>query len=119
MSLRAEKLSKLFQKGIGEIISTELNDPNVGFVTVTNVKVSSDLGTVTAYVSVFGDDPAKNKTIAGLNRAKGFIRRKMAKRVIIKFMPEIEFELDTSTEQIGRTLKLMKTLENGKEGEKQ
>ncbi|MFH1823893.1 MAG: 30S ribosome-binding factor RbfA [Candidatus Firestonebacteria bacterium] len=111
MSLRIEKLSKQFQREASDIISRELNDPDIGFVTVTNVKISDNIRKVTIFVRVLGNENVVKKTIKGLKRASGFVRRQLAKRIVVRFMPEIDFELDLITEEIEKTLNLFRTIE--------
>ena len=116
MSLRIEKLSKQFQREVSDIIR-ELKDPDIGFVTVTNVRISKNIGKAIIFVSVLGDEEIVKKTMEGLKRARGFVRREVAKRIVIKFIPEIDFELDLLTEKIGKTLSLIRTLNSEKKNE--
>lgn len=65
---------------------------------VTAVEVAPDLKTCKAYISVLGDDKAKEDTIAGLRSAEGYVRRLLAKNVNLRNTPEIQFVLDQSIE---------------------
>ena len=118
MSLRNEKLSKQILREVSVIINTGVKDPKLGFVTITNVKMKTDVNVVTIFVSILGEEKEKRASIAALRRARGYIRRELAHRVSVKFVPEIEFELDTSMENIENTLKLINSLEKGKTLEK-
>jgi ribosome-binding factor A len=118
MPMRAEKIARQYLREISTVINTEVKDPSLGFVTVTDVKMSRDLSRATIFVSILGEEQDKKNTIAALKRAKGFIRREMAGRVRLRFAPELEFELDISAEDLNKTLQLIESIEKGKKGEK-
>jgi ribosome-binding factor A len=73
-----------------------LKDPRIGFVTVTKVDVSSDLKTAKIYVSILGSSEQFENTWQGLRHSCGYIRQELAKRMRIKFVPEIAFYPDTT-----------------------
>ncbi len=78
-------------------IIREVKDPRVGIMTsVTDVYVSPDLKTCRVYVSVLGDKEESDRTLEGLNSAKGFIRRELASRVNLRNTPELTFIMDDS-----------------------
>lgn len=97
-SVRVEKIQELIKQETSEIIMRELKDPRIGFVTVTEVDVSSDLRNAKLYVSILGNDKQIEETWKGLNSSLGFIRRELAHRIRLKFMPEIKFLMDSSLE---------------------
>jgi ribosome-binding factor A len=85
-------------RGLSEIIR-EVKDPRVSpFTSVTEVFVSPDLKTCKAYISVLGGDKEREDTLKGLNSAKGFIRRELARIVNLRNTPELEFIMDGSIE---------------------
>jgi ribosome-binding factor A len=84
---------------LGHAIATELQDPRVGFVTVTGVKTSPDLRHARVYVSVLGDQQARAETLAGLRSAHGFLQRLLATELVLKHTPAITFEYDDSIER--------------------
>ena len=114
MHLRTEKLARLFQKEVSLIITRDLTNSDIGFVTVTAVQFNKDNSRATVYVSVFGEDKAKEKSITALNKAKGAVRHFLAERVVLRHMPEIEFKEDVQYDQIEKTLSIMKRLEDEK-----
>ena len=116
MHLRSERLARLFQKEISVVISRELTNPDIGFVTVTAVQFNKDTSKATVYVSIFGSEGAKAKSIAALNKAKGVVRHSLAGRVVLRYMPDIEFREDVQLGQIERTLNMIEKIE--KEGKK-
>ncbi|OGF46520.1 MAG: ribosome-binding factor A [Candidatus Firestonebacteria bacterium RIFOXYC2_FULL_39_67] len=113
MHLRSEKLARLFQKEVSMIITRELTNPDIGFVTVTAVQFNKDTSKATVYVSIFGTEGAKAKSISALNKAKGVVRHSLAGRVVLRYMPDIEFREDVQLEQIERTLDIIKKIEDG------
>ena len=85
-------------RGLSGIIR-EVKDPRVSpFASVTGVIVSPDLKTCRAYISVLGGDKERDDTLTGLNSAKGFIRRELARIVNLRNTPELEFLMDGSIE---------------------
>ncbi|WLD95198.1 30S ribosome-binding factor RbfA [Alkalihalobacillus sp. AL-G] len=97
-NLRANRVAEQMKKELGEIIGQKIKDPRVGFVTVTAVEVTGDLQQATVFISVFGDDEEKAKTLAGLAKATGFLRSEIGKRIRLRKTPEILFEFDHSIE---------------------
>jgi len=82
-----------------EIIQHELKDPRIGFVSITEVKMSPDFRSARVRVSVLGSPEEQQASIKGLNSAKGLIRHELGRRLSnLKFSPEIHFELDPSIE---------------------
>lgn len=110
MSLRANRVGEQMKKELGEIISQKLKDPRVGFVTVTEVSVTGDLQQATIYISVLGDDKEKEDSLNGLEKAKGFIRSEIGKRIRLRKTPEITFEFDESISYGNRIESLLKEI---------
>lgn len=99
MSRRSEKLSEEIKREVSRIIRNEIKDPRItSMVSVTRVEVSNDLGYAKILVSLLGDEVEREKTLEGLNRAKGFIRRELGKKIRTRFVPEITFFVDHSIE---------------------
>ena len=96
MSIKKEKLSHLFASEISSIIREEVKDKKIGFVTITGANVTSDLSYAKIYFTTLGVD-IKDATKA-LNKASGFIKMELSKRIEIRKMPQISFHYDTSIE---------------------
>ncbi len=78
-------------------IIREVKDPRVGVMTsIVNVYVAPDLKTCKVYVSALGDEETRRETLEGLNSAKGFIRRELARTVNLRNTPELTFIMDDS-----------------------
>jgi ribosome-binding factor A len=78
------------------MILCEIKDPRVGFVTITSVSMSADLKRAKVYFSMSGSDEEKGSASEGLRSASSYIKRMLAKRVRLKYVPEILFEFDES-----------------------
>lgn len=96
---RINRISEEYKREISDIISNEIKDPRIAeFTSVTGVEVTKDLRYAKIYISVLGDDEKKEQTMQGLKSAAGFVRKEIAKRVKLRYTPEMVFELDTSIE---------------------
>jgi ribosome-binding factor A len=93
---------------LGDAIAKELQDPRVGFVTVTAVKTSSDLRHARVYVSVLGDAAARSASLEGLRSAHGVLQRSLARELRLKHTPTLTFEYDESVERGMRISELIK-----------
>ncbi len=97
-STKNNRINGEVMRALSEIIR-EVKDPRVDlFTSVTDVIVAPDLKTCKVYVSVLGDEEKRENTLAGLNSAKGFIRRELAHIVNLRNTPELRFYMDDSIE---------------------
>ena len=103
---RSQRVSDLLREEIAEIIFFKLKDPRVGFLTVTGVDVTDDLKIATVYISILKEEEKKS-TLEILQAAKSFIRSELSKRLKMKFIPSIDFRLDTSIEYGNRIEQLL------------
>ncbi len=99
-----EKTKSLVARAVRDIVSYEIKNENVGFMTITDVEVSSDHSYCKFYVSFLNN--AKN-SIETLNRARGFVRSSLAKKLNFRRVPEIMFVLDDSYEKQARLESLL------------
>ena len=112
-SMRAERLAEVIRAEASEIFQRDLKDPRIGFVSITDVEVTADLRHAKIFVSVLGDEEAKQRSMAGLNRAKGHIRSELGRRLALRFVPEIHFRLDESIERGSRIVSLIREVTEG------
>jgi ribosome-binding factor A len=112
---RSERVSDLIREEVADIIMYRLKDPRIGFVTVTGVDLSADLKFAKVYVSILKEEE-REMTLEILNSSKNFIRSVLTKRLKMKFIPAIEFRLDTSIEYGFKIDKLLKKIEEGDAG---
>ncbi|KGX88593.1 MULTISPECIES: 30S ribosome-binding factor RbfA [Pontibacillus] len=108
--LRANRVGEQMKKELGDIIGKKIKDPRIGFVTVTEVKVTGDLQQAKVYISVLGNDKQKQDTLVGLAKAKGFIRSEIGKRIRLRKTPEITFEFDEAIEYGNRIESILQDL---------
>ena len=98
-SIKNTRINGEVQKELSRIISREIKDPRIHAMTsVTQVMVTPDLKECKAYISVLGDDQAKEDTLAGLKSASGYIRKELARSINLRNTPEITFYIDESIE---------------------
>lgn len=103
---RAQRVAEEIKRTAAQILR-EMKDPRIGFVSVTDVEVSNDLSHVKIFVSVYGDEEAKQRTLEGLQAARGFVRTEIGRAIRMRHTPEILFRLDSSLEQGARINQLI------------
>ena len=92
------RVDEVVKEALAEIIQEEITDPRVGFATVVHVKVSKDLRQAVVGISLLDDsEQAVGNALEALGHAQGFIRRELANRVKLKFVPDLHFVYDGST----------------------
>jgi ribosome-binding factor A len=92
--LRLEKLTHLVHRRASEVILYELNDPRLGFVTISRVKLSGDLRHATIFYSVVGTDGDRSKTEHALEHARGHVQSEIARVMHTRVTPIVRFEYD-------------------------
>jgi len=106
---RMRRVDEAIRQVIGGAVATELKDPRVGFVTVTDVRTSADLSHARVYVSVLGDEPQRQDSLDGLRSAHGYLQRRVAGELRLKRTPTLDFAYDDTTD---RALRVDALLEN-------
>jgi len=91
---RARKLGERIQEIVAETLEMKVKDPRLGFVTVTDVKVSADLRDATVFYTVYGSEEEAEDTAIALESSKGLVRSEVGKRTGIKFTPTVSFIRD-------------------------
>lgn len=94
--MNIQKIESEMKRLISVIISRELRDKAITLVTVTDVRVPKDLSVATIYYTVMGQDQKREAVNKALNKASGFIKSEIAKRMKIRRVPNLEFEYDKS-----------------------
>lgn len=112
---RPERVGAEIQAALGELLSRgELRDPRIGYITITGVQMSPDLRVARVFWSSLGTDAERKETQAGLDAAKGFVRREVTARVKLRVSPEVFFVFDKSVgegDKIDRLLREVKSKE--------
>ena len=112
---RMGRIDEEYKKELSQILSYELKNPNItGMISVTKVKVTSDLKYAKVSVSILNSKNIK-ETLAGLKKSSGFIRSELAKRINLRNTPELVFELDESLEYGARIDTILKEIMPKKE----
>lgn len=97
---RINRISEEIRKIISELLTIGLKDPRINSMTsVTKVETTGDLGYANVYFSVLGEQEEKEDTLKGLESAKGFIRKEIASKIDLRYVPELNFYIDESIEQ--------------------
>lgn len=107
---RQERSEELIRGEISRIIREDVNDPRIGFISITRVKLSPDLTSAAIYVSIMGDEKKKQEGMTGLNSASRFIRGELGESLEFRSVPQIRFVRDDSLERGSRVLAAMKKL---------
>ena len=95
---RARKLAERIQQVVAQLLDTRIKDPRLGFVTVTDVRVTGDLQHADIFYTVLGDDDARTGSAVALESAKGLIRSEVGKATGLRLTPTIAFHLDAVPE---------------------
>ncbi len=95
---RALKVADRIKVVVAQMLETRIKDPRLGFVTITDVRVTGDLQNASIFYTVLGDQEAQADTAKALESAKGIIRSEVGKQTGIRLTPTIEFILDAVPE---------------------
>jgi ribosome-binding factor A len=101
------RVNEVLREVVGAAIVDDLSDPRIGFVTVTSVETSPDLRTAKVFVSVLGDEEAREATLAGLRASHGVIQSRIASETRMKRTPTLSFHYDETIEQGMRISRLL------------
>jgi ribosome-binding factor A len=112
VSDRTARLDELLREEISGIIGREVRDPRIGFVTVTDVEVTSDLSHATVWVSVIGGEQERRDSLRALSGAMPFVRRRLGE-LRLKRIPQLHVKHDDTAERGTRLLRILEELEEG------
>jgi len=108
---RPERVADLVHRILADVVRDKVRDPRVGFVTLTEVRVTRDLRCARIYVAKLGDDEQRAASVDALNHAAGYLRREVAHRAGLKRVPELEFFEDRAFETGMRVESLLDDLD--------
>ncbi|MEA2621601.1 MAG: ribosome-binding factor [Chloroflexota bacterium] len=112
MSQRTSRVDELLREEISGIVAREIQDPRIGFVTITDVEVTRDLRHATVWVSVIGDEKARRESLRALSNAMPFVRRRLGE-LRIKRIPDLHVKHDDAAERGTRLLRILDELSAG------
>ena len=119
-SVRIRRVAEQIRAELSEILRDEVGDPRLGLVTITRVKLASDLGAATIFYSPLGEDPDEARALELsrlMKQVTNFVRRSLSKRVKLRHTPELRFVLDDSIAEGSHTLALIREVEQDRERE--
>lgn len=96
VSRRSRKLSEQIRNDLSWIIENRLKDPNKGFITLTHVKLSSDMKLASVYYTVLGEEDARKTTQDVLNRSISFLRHELRDKLKVRYLPDLRFFYDNT-----------------------
>jgi ribosome-binding factor A len=99
---RARKLADRIRVIVAETLERRVKDPRLGFVTVTDTRVTGDLHDATVYYTVYGDETARAETAAALDSVKGLVRSEVGRQTGVRFTPTLTFIADAVPENAAR-----------------
>lgn len=108
-SHRIEKVENLIKQEISLILLTKMNDPELGFITVTNVKVSPDLKIAKIYLSVF-EKEKREPVLEKIVTRSGFVRSELAHRISLRYVPELKFFIDDTMDYVEKINTLIRKI---------
>ena len=103
----------MLRQEIGAILAKDVQDPRIGFVTVTDVETAPDLSTARVWVSVIGQPAERDLTVKALQHALPYVRHELGSRIRIRRIPELQLRLDDTVQRGTRVLQLLAELEAG------
>jgi ribosome-binding factor A len=104
---RMRRVDEVMREVIGSAIAADLEDPRIGFVTVTAVQTSPDLRSARVYVSVLGDEAEREATLAALRSSHGILQAAIARGARMKYTPKLSFHYDEGPERGVRLSRLL------------
>lgn len=107
---RVERVGDLLKEELSELILREVKDPRVGFVTITGVRVSADLRHARVYVVTHETGEGQERTLEGLQSARGYLRGALGRRLRLKYIPDLSFNIDETLEEGFRIHEILKSL---------
>lgn len=93
------RVDEAMREVLSGVVTRELKDPRVGFVTVTDVKTSPDLRHARVFVSVLGDEAVREASLEGLRSAHGFLQARLAASLRMRHTPQLDFRYDDTAEK--------------------
>jgi ribosome-binding factor A len=113
-SVRIRRVAEQIRGELSQILREEVGDPRLGLVTITRVKLASDLGAATIFYSPLGEDPDEDRKVELsrlMKQVTNFVRRSLSKRVKLRHTPQLRFVLDDSIAEGSQTLALIRSLD--------
>jgi ribosome-binding factor A len=111
MSQRTDRLDSQLQQELMGLMQREMKDPRIGFATITRVETARDLGHARVWVSVYGTDAERERSLSALRDAAPWLRRRLGERLTLRHVPELTIRLDESIASGDRVLRILHELD--------
>ena len=115
MTTRQEKLVGVLKEEVSEILRREIKDPRLGFFTIIDAEITSDLQHAKVFVSIMGTEEERKQSMEVLKHAQHFVRQEFGKRVRMKVLPDIQFFRDETVDKGVRMLELLEEIKRDEE----
>ena len=109
---RSDRVAGQIQKVLSDILKTRVRDPRITMTTITGVKMSSDLRIARIYFTTPGGQTGRNEAAKGFECAVGFVKRTLARRLALKYMPDLKFFYDESFDYGTHIDSLLESIKN-------
>ena len=109
---RADRVADLLKEEISQMLCTEVKDPHIGFITITDVEVPKDLQLAKVFYTILGDERQLGESSDALQRVLPFIKRQLGKRLRLRFIPDILFRYDHSLDYGSKIDTILDQLKN-------
>jgi ribosome-binding factor A len=111
VSQRTSRLDSQIQHELMGLLQREMKDPRVGFATITRVETAADLGHARVWISVYGSEEDKVRSMDALRAATPWLRRELGQRLQLRKVPQLSLRRDDSIESGDRVLRILQELE--------
>ena len=105
---RSDRVAGLIKQELAELLRKEISDPRLAMATLTGVKMSKDLRLAKIYFSISGGETARQSAAEGFKQARGYLKRELAQRLELRYMPDLTFYYDESIDYGARIEQLLK-----------
>ena len=109
-SPRPSRVGDQIRAELADLLTRQVHDPGIGFLTVTHVKVTADLQQARVYYTTLGDEKARRESARALERATPFLRRQLGQRLRLRRAPELQFFFDESIERQDRIERILQDI---------
>jgi ribosome-binding factor A len=112
---RPDRVGDQVRQELAELIARDVQDPGIGFLTITRVKLTPDLQQARVFYTTIGDEKQRAETAKALRRATPFLRRQVGQRLRLKHVPELQFFYDESIERQDRIERILQDIHTERE----
>jgi ribosome-binding factor A len=108
---RAARVGDLLKEELSDLLLRNIKDPRIGFVTITEVRVSADLRHARVYFVTHESGEEQRRTLEGLESARGHLRGELGRRLSLRYVPDLSFTVDETLDHSFRIREILKSLE--------